>query len=156
MDEETGADDRLAGAPLKVSASYEGGTADIARARELTRSFLGQVGSVHGMRVPEDASGKVQLVVSELVTNAVKYAPGPCLLDIELLQGCVQITVWDGALDLPVVRASEPDRVGQHGLEIVTALSRSFEVHRQPAGKRTVATVPLTGGPAESAADQRP
>jgi hypothetical protein len=31
--------------------------------------------------------GMVQLVVSELVSNARKYAPGPCLLDLETIEG---------------------------------------------------------------------
>jgi hypothetical protein len=39
--------------------------------------------------------GMVQLVVSELVTNARKYAPGPCLPDLEIVEGGVQISVWD-------------------------------------------------------------
>ncbi|MFE3638831.1 ATP-binding protein [Streptomyces cellostaticus] len=156
MGGDTAGHDRPAGAPFRVSAAYEGSTPDIARARELARSFLGQVWSAHGLPVSERASGTVQLVVSELVTNAFKYAPGPCLLDIELLEASVRITVWDSALDLPVIMAPEPGRAGQHGLEIVTALSESFAVYPEPVGKRTVATVPLTGGPGEAAAGRRP
>ncbi|WP_460105386.1 ATP-binding protein [Streptomyces sp. YKOK-J1] len=156
MNGEAGAGRLPAGAPFKVSAAFEGSTHDIARARELARTFLGQVRSTHGLRVSDRASGAVQLVVSELVTNAFKYAPGPCLLDIELLEGGIQVTVWDSALDLPVRREPEPGRVGQHGLEIVTALSRSFTVHRQSVGKRVVTTVPLVDDPADSAADRPP
>ncbi|MFJ4126595.1 ATP-binding protein, partial [[Kitasatospora] papulosa] len=37
--------------------------------------------------------------------------------------------------------------VGQHGLEIVIALSRSFEMHREPVGKRIKATITLTSDP---------
>ncbi|WP_225813623.1 ATP-binding protein [Streptomyces spinosus] len=155
MSSGTGGGDRPVDAPLRASAAYDGSTAGIAHARELARSFLGQVRSVHGRRVSEHASHAVQLVVSELVTNAFKYAPGPCLLDIELAEGRIRITVRDTAPELPVIRAPEPGRVGQHGLEIVRALSQSFEVHQEPAGKRTVATVILADGPADTAADQR-
>jgi hypothetical protein len=35
------------------------------------------VQAVHGLPVSERVMGMVQLVVSELVTNARKYAPGP-------------------------------------------------------------------------------
>jgi two-component sensor histidine kinase len=43
--------------------------------------------------VSASSSGMVQLVVSELVTNARKYAPGPCLLDLEIVESAVQISV---------------------------------------------------------------
>jgi anti-sigma regulatory factor (Ser/Thr protein kinase) len=94
--------------------------------------------------------------VSELVTNAFKYAPGPCLLDLELAEGHMRITVWDSELVLPVTRAPEPGRVGQHGLEIVMAVSHRFEVCREPIGKRTVATVPLTDSSGEAPAGHDP
>jgi hypothetical protein len=38
---------------------------------------------------------------------------------------------------------ADPTRVGQHGLEIVMALCRSFAIHREPVGKRITATVAL-------------
>ncbi len=71
--------------------------------------------SVHGLPVSARAMGMVQLVVSELVTNACKFAPGPCLLNLEMDQGAVQVTVWDTDPSLPVARAADPGRVGQHG-----------------------------------------
>jgi anti-sigma regulatory factor (Ser/Thr protein kinase) len=152
MDEEGGRDDQPAGAPVRVSAAYEGKPRDIARARELARWFLRWVRSVHGLPVSDRAMGTVQLVVSELVTNAFKYAPGPCLLDLELAEGHIQITVWDSELALPVARVPEPGRVGQHGLEIVMAVSRRFEVRREPVGKRAIATVALADDYGETAA----
>ncbi|MGW6290514.1 hypothetical protein [Streptomyces sp. NPDC055107] len=44
----------------------------------------------------------------------------------------------------PVTRATDADRIGQHGLELVMAVCRSFEVHREPVGKRIKAAVVLT------------
>lgn len=89
----------------------------------------------------------MQLVVSELVTNARKYAPGPCLLTLEVNQGVLEVTVWDSNPSLPVAQAPDPERVGQHGLEIVMALCRSFEMHREPVGKRIAAAVALANDP---------
>ncbi|MEU8849719.1 hypothetical protein AB0C70_26550 [Streptomyces sp. NPDC048564] len=43
--------------------------------------------------------GMVQLVFSELVTNAYEYAPGPCLLDLQVVDGAVEISVWDTDAD---------------------------------------------------------
>lgn len=91
--------------------------------------------------------GMVQLVVSELVTNARKYAPGPCLLDLEIIEGAVRISVWDSSTAQPSVQAADPERVGQHGLEIVMAVSQTFCVHREPVGKRITASVVLADDP---------
>ncbi|CAL9651879.1 hypothetical protein SUDANB23_06622 (plasmid) [Streptomyces sp. enrichment culture] len=75
----------------------------------------------------------VQLVVSEMVTNARKHAPGPCLLTLEVAEGAVEVSVWDSSSTLPAIGARDPDRVGQHGLEIVMAVCQTFCVHREPA-----------------------
>ncbi|MGW3866682.1 ATP-binding protein [Streptomyces sp. NPDC005047] len=136
----------LAGAQIAVSAAYEG-SKEIAGARDLARSFLTDVQAVHGLPVSARAMGMVQLVVSELVTNARKYAPGPCLLTLEVSDGAVEVTVWDSEPVLPIAKAADPDRVGQHGLEIVMAVCRSIEVHREPVGKRIKAAVVLADNP---------
>ncbi|MFF4845747.1 ATP-binding protein [Streptomyces collinus] len=133
----------LADRSIAVSATFQG-SKDIAAARELARVFLADVRMVHGTAVSARAEGMVQLVVSELVTNAGKYATGPCLLTMEVTEGAVEVTVWDNEPCLPVAHTSEPGRVGQHGLEIVVAVSRSIEMHREPVGKRITATVLLT------------
>ncbi|NEC92257.1 ATP-binding protein [Streptomyces sp. SID12501] len=91
--------------------------------------------------------GMVQLVVSELVTNARKYAPGPCLLTLKVEGGTVQVSVWDSNTTLPSVQAADAKRVGQHGLEIVMAVCQSFAVHREPVGKRITAAVVLADDP---------
>ncbi|MGQ5637807.1 MULTISPECIES: ATP-binding protein [unclassified Streptomyces] len=129
-----------------VSAAFEGsfgGGEDIAEARDLARSFLADMQAVHGVPVSDRVIGMVQLVVSELVTNARKYAPGPCLLTLAIREGGVEVTMWDSEPCLPVARPADPGRVGQHGLEIVMAVCRSFEMHREPVGKRIVAAVAL-------------
>ncbi|WUP70920.1 ATP-binding protein [Streptomyces sp. NBC_00258] len=107
------------------------------------------VQAVHGIPVSERAMGLVQLVVSELVTNAHKYAPGPCPLDLEVSGGAVEISVWDTDPTLPAARPADPGRVGQHGLEIAMAVCRSFEARREPVGKRVKATVVLADDPGE-------
>ncbi|MFJ8098695.1 ATP-binding protein [Streptomyces griseofuscus] len=125
-----------------VSAEFHG-VEGIAAARALARSFLADLRALHGMAVSASAEGMVQLVVSELVTNALKYAPGPCLLYLEVRAGAVRVSVWDSEPCLPVARATDPGRVGQHGLEIVVAVCRSFEMHREPVGKRITAALML-------------
>jgi hypothetical protein len=141
--------------PMEVSAAFEGREA-IAEARDCALSFLRGLQAVHGVPVSERAMGLVQLVVSELVTNARKYAPGPYLLTLEAGEDAVGVTVWDSEPRLPEVRGSDPVRVGQHGLEIVVAVCRSFEVHREPVGKRIRATVELADGPIGGVPRHRP
>ncbi|MFJ6121541.1 ATP-binding protein [Streptomyces sp. NPDC092129] len=132
----------LAGGSISVSAAFEG-CSGIAEARDLVRSFLTEVQAVHGFPVSGRAMGMAQLVVSELVTNARKYAPGPCLLSLEIEDGAVQVSVWDSSTTLPTVLAPDPGRVGQHGLEIVMAVCASFAIHREPVGKRITVAVAL-------------
>ncbi|MDX3129210.1 ATP-binding protein [Streptomyces europaeiscabiei] len=128
---------------VKSSAVYDGSPGDIARGRAMARAFLVHLQSVRHLPVSTRAMSAVQLVVSELLTNACKYAPGPCLLDLEVSGGSVQVTVWDSDPRLPVPAAAEPSRVGQHGLEIVMAVCQSYEVHREAVGKSTTAAVML-------------
>ncbi|MEU3369333.1 ATP-binding protein [Streptomyces sp. NPDC006711] len=131
---------------MSVSAVLEG-TEDIAAARGMARDFLTSLQSEHGLPVWKRTMGTVQLVVSELVTNARKYAPGPCLLTLEVNDGAVEVTVWDSSTTLPLILAPDPSRVGQHGLEIVMAVCRSFEVHREPVGKRIKTAIALADDP---------
>ncbi|MFD4528307.1 ATP-binding protein [Streptomyces sp. NPDC058470] len=159
MDEAAGNEDgQLVGSGrlARVTAAYEGSPADIAQARGLARDFLDRIQSVHGLPVSGRAMGMVQLVVSELLTNAIKHAPGPCLLDLELAEGSINVTVWDSAPVLPVARAADRGRVGQHGLEIVMAVCQGFEVHREPVGKRTTASVMLADDPDGDVAGHHP
>ncbi len=127
---------------LSVSAAFEE-SGEIGAARDLARSFLTDVQAVHGLPVSAGAMGTVQLVVSELVTNARKYAPGPSLLTLDVRSGAVEVSVWDSSTALPSILPPDPSRIGQHGLEIVMALCRSFTVHREPVGKRITAVIDL-------------
>ncbi|MFI5998509.1 ATP-binding protein [Streptomyces sp. NPDC051362] len=55
----------------------------------------------------------------------------------------LQIELWDSNSADPAPKAPNPERVGQHGLEIVAALTRSLTVEQTPAGKRITADVLL-------------
>ncbi|MFJ8802871.1 ATP-binding protein [Streptomyces sp. NPDC102487] len=136
---------------MAVSATFEGG-AGIAEARQVARDFLESLQAVHGLPVSGRAMGMVQLVVSELVTNARKYAPGPRELTLAVVGGVVEIGVADGSSVLPWVPAADPERVGQHGLELVMAVCRTFCVQREPTGKKISATVVLADDPDGNAA----
>ncbi|MFF7331719.1 ATP-binding protein [Streptomyces sp. NPDC008150] len=110
--------------------------AAISEARRRAERFLTRLHRSHGIAVPPHAVEITQLVVSELVTNARKYAPGPVLVHLKVAEGTVQVTVRDTAPGLPKSLPADPGRVGRHGLEIVKALVQRFEIHPDATGKR--------------------
>ena len=124
------------GSVLSRGAVFDGDSGMIGEARRFAADFLTEIRTADDHPVPARVIGTAQLVVSELVTNACKYAPGPCLLDVVFDGDIVEITVWDTDSTLPVPRAAEPGRIGQHGLEIVIALCEGYDVRREPVGKR--------------------
>ncbi|MFI6984008.1 ATP-binding protein [Embleya sp. NPDC050154] len=136
----------LVGVVASASAVFGDGEG-VRPARDLAVAFLGGVQAEHGLPVSERAMDTVRLVVSELVTNARRHAPGPCLLTLEVRDGAVEVSVWDGDPTPPAILAPDPARIGRHGLEIVMAVCRSFAVHREPVGKRICASVVLADDP---------
>lgn len=133
----------------RAAAAYDGGTESIARSRAFTAAFLDRALSDHAVHVAARARADAQLVVSELVTNACKYAPGPYALALEIRGRFLEIALRDGDPAPPAVApATGPataGRVGGHGLEIVLAVCASFEVRCEAAGKCVVARLPLDG-----------
>ncbi|MDG9709572.1 ATP-binding protein [Streptomyces sp. DH10] len=137
---------------LQTTVALDGDGTCIAQARHLAADFLARVQVEHGLPVSQRAMDVTQLVVSELVTNARKYAPGPVLLDLRVTGAVIEVVVWDSDPVLPVARAVDPGRVGQHGLEIVMAVAQGFEAQLKPVGKRITARIALLDDPAGSMA----
>lgn len=132
---------------MQTTASLGGDGTDIAQARHLAAEFLTRMRAEHGRSVSPRAIDLTQLVVSELVTNARKYAPGPALLDLRIVDDSVEVVVWDSDPVLPVARTTDAARVGQHGLEIVLAVAQALDARREPVGKRVTARIALGDSP---------
>ncbi|WP_191878284.1 ATP-binding protein [Streptomyces filipinensis] len=135
------------GALLSVAVALDGQGPCIAEARHTAAGFLTRMRAEHRIAVSQRAVEVTQLVVSELVTNAQKYAVGPILLDLRIAGDLVEVQVWDSDPVLPVARAADAGRVGQHGLEIVMAVCQGYEATREPVGKRITARLALTDDP---------
>ncbi|MFB7407511.1 ATP-binding protein [Streptomyces sp. NPDC056202] len=76
------------------------------------------------------------LVVSELVTNAVRHTRGPCLLTLAEDGGSLDIAVSDHSEELPDVhRPFDGDQRGGFGLEIMRRLGDSVRVVPRIGGK---------------------
>ncbi|MFG2732860.1 ATP-binding protein [Streptomyces canus] len=116
----------------------------IAEARHHAVAFLEQAHADHHLMASARTRDLTQLVVSELVTNALKYAPGPVLMELRLTAHVVDVVVWDSDSMVPTARAADPDRIGQHGLEIVKAVTAELLIEQQPVGKRITARIALS------------
>lgn len=86
-------------------------------------------------------------MISELVTDARKYAPGPVLVELRLSVRAVDVVVWDSEPTVPSARRADPGRIGPHGLEIVQAVTEELFVEQEPAGKRITARITLDDAP---------
>ena len=109
----------------------------IADARHRALALLDQAHADQRLFVPAHVGDLIQLVVSEPVTNAPEYAPGPVLTEPRITAREGEIMVWDSDPTVPVARAADPGRIGHHALEIVEAVTEDFFVEREPVGKRT-------------------
>ncbi|MEU2224921.1 ATP-binding protein [Streptomyces sp. NPDC018347] len=143
----TGGEGATGAESIQETVPLDGQGPCIAEARRHAAGFLARVQGEFGLPVSARALDVTRLVVSELVTNARKYAPGPVLMELRIVGGLVEVAVWDSEPVLPVARAADPGRVGQHGLEIVMAVVQGFEVRREPVGKRVTARIALTDDP---------
>lgn len=142
------------GRTWQTAVALEGDGTCIARARHLAADFLERGRSEYGLTFSQKVADLTQLVVSELVTNARKYAPGPALMDLRIDDGAVVVSVWDSDPVLPVARAADVGRVGQHGLEIVMAVAQGFEAQRERVGKRITARLALADDPSSAPGPQ--
>ncbi|GGU23397.1 ATP-binding protein [Streptomyces coeruleorubidus] len=79
--------------------------------------------------------------MSELVTNARKYAPGPVLAELRIIGAGVEVLVWDSGPTVPTAHDADPDRVGRHGLEIVKAVTQNLDIQRESVTPHVDATV---------------
>ncbi len=128
---------------IRAGYALGGGDGCIADARRHALAFLDQAEADYPVSVSARTRDLTQLVVSELVTNACKYAPGPVLVELRISARAVDVVVWDSDPTVPAARAADPGRIGQHGLEIVMAVAEDLVVEQQPVGKRITARIPL-------------
>ncbi|WP_149202987.1 ATP-binding protein [Actinotalea subterranea] len=82
----------------------------------------------------------LELLTSEVVTNAVKYGPpgGEVVVSVQRVEDDVLVVVRDECPDPPVVRRASARRAGGHGVRLVDQLSREWGVHRHPSDGKSV------------------
>ncbi|MCF3118949.1 serine/threonine-protein phosphatase [Streptomyces arenae] len=97
------------------------------RARRLARSALARWGL-------EDLSESVELLVSEVVTNAVRYASRPITLRL-LRTDVLRCEVGDDVPQLPRLRQARATDEGGRGLYLVNKMARRWGATRLSTGK---------------------
>ena len=75
-----------------------------------------------------------ELLVSELVTNAIRYAIGEVTLRL-VLEGSLVCEVMDHSAALPRLRHAGRDEECGRGLEVVSQFAQRWGARRTPAGK---------------------
>ena len=80
----------------------------------------------------------VQLVVSELATNALVHAQTPFTVSLRALERSVLLMVRDGATSGPMVVAPRNLDLGGRGMMIVQGLSRDWGVSVDAGGGKSV------------------
>ncbi|MFB0631290.1 ATP-binding protein [Streptomyces sp. AB3(2024)] len=114
-------------------------TADVAEARDAVRAVLD---GLHQPVMAAEAADTVVLVVSELVTNAVRHGGGTCTLELTAHEESVEVAVHDSSPHAPRMRT--PDLhggTGGFGWPMVNRLARATAVTRRASGGKTVSAL---------------
>ncbi|MGH3341816.1 MAG: ATP-binding protein [Carbonactinosporaceae bacterium] len=104
------------------------GDIHVACARRRTRQVLDSWGLA-------ELSDVTELLVSELVTNALRHAAGPIRVHLLRTEQALVCEIADGDAQLPHVRLSNLEDEGGRGLRLVMQLARCWGARPEATGK---------------------
>jgi serine/threonine-protein kinase RsbW len=95
--------------------------------------------------VPLGAIEDAVLVLSELVTNALRHGRGDVVCHVAVSADGTHIhaAVTDAGGGMPVLREPDPTRIGGVGLQIVDHVANRWGVSWFPCGKTVWASIPV-------------
>ena len=99
------------------------------------RCFVGSVLAEWGLRAAYDAA---EMLVSEVVTNAVLHARTPFTVTVTRSADAVRVSVNDGSPAVPQQRMYGPDATTGRGMRLVASLSLRWGVEPDDAGGKEV------------------
>ncbi|WP_179878718.1 MULTISPECIES: hypothetical protein [unclassified Streptomyces] len=65
-------------------------------------------------------------------------------LELRINARVMEIAVWARDPTVPTARPADPGRIGEHGPEIVKAVTEELFTEQEPAGKRITARIALS------------
>jgi anti-sigma regulatory factor (Ser/Thr protein kinase) len=83
-------------------------------------------------RLDREVTETALLLVSELVTNAIRHGAPPVRLSLRLERDRLRVEVADGSPALPELGRSGPDQIGGRGLRIVQLLAARWGASASP------------------------
>ena len=115
--------------PWAVSSTYElpSQASSAGLARRLARGAMGGCS--------EPLVETAELLITELVANAVRHAGSPPVMRIDVDSGTIRVAVYDTSDSAPSVRHSGPEDEGGRGLLLVESLASSWGWTRTTDGK---------------------
>lgn len=111
----------------------------VAQARRITMRQLGTWGL-------EELAFTAELIVSELITNAIRHATGPIRLRL-ILERTLICEVFDGGATAPHLRHPRATDEGGRGLFLISQFTQRWGTRFLPEGKVIWAEQSLTGPP---------
>lgn len=93
-----------------------------------------------------DLAIDAQLAVAELVTNAVRHAPGGCELEITIDESSIAVAVHDTSTEVPRERMPDLTGSGGFGLLMLRRIGGHPTTTVQPSGKTVSVTLPRSHG----------
>lgn len=110
-------------------------------AASVARRFVADAMHAWGHHHAVDAT---ELVVSELVGNAVRYGQRRFRVTVAQLPDGIRVAVTDTSEEPPVLRPQDHEATGGRGLHLIDALSRRWGTHLFDGGKTVWAEIAST------------
>ncbi|MFD3699609.1 ATP-binding protein [Streptomyces sp. NPDC058646] len=121
-----------------VNVATARSSTSVASARESARRFLEDLLPA----IAAEAADTVVLVVSELVTNALRHGGGTYALDLTAHPDSIEVAVHDSSPRSPRMRTPDLNSgTGGFGWPLVNRLARATAVTRQATGEKTVSAL---------------
>jgi DNA-binding NarL/FixJ family response regulator len=110
-------------APASIASIHLPPEADsVSHARRVVREACAELGCTAETQVV------AQLVVSELVTNAITHARTWCTVSVKRIEGSLRVEVLDRGEGNPALRAADDDAESGRGLQLVSSYAEAWGV----------------------------
>ncbi|KMO94631.1 ATP-binding protein [Streptomyces roseus] len=110
----------------------------VADARRAALAFLERL---RRPSMTAEAADNVVLVVSELVTNALRHGGGSCTVELTAQVEGLEVAVHDASPHAPRTRTPDMGGAGGFGWAMVNRLARATAVTRRASGGKTVSAL---------------